>query len=151
MEPMSGLFSGFDIAAAGMSAELRRSEIASANIANMHVTGGKDHDPYRRRVVVFEEALVDANHAWRGAGFDGASTAGVRVAKVYEDHTTPFIVRHEPGHPDADERGFVKTSNVDMFREMVDIMVIERSFQANVAAMQSSRNMVRNSVSHIGR
>lgn len=149
--PMQGVFWGFDIAAAGMTAELRRSEVVAANLANMHVTSGADGQPYRRRTVAFEEALVEADRAWSEVRGGDRLVGGVRVARVDVDTTTPFAQRYDPGHPDADDRGFVLGSNVDMFREMVDMTVIERSFQANLSAMQAYRNMVRNSVSLIGR
>ena len=152
MNEMRGVFWGFDIAASGMTAEMRRSEIVASNIANMHVTGGPDGDPYRRKMLVFEEALVEARGALDGVGRDGQQMArGVQVGRIEEDFNTPFLPRHDPGHPDADENGYVLMPNVDVFKEMVDMMSIERSFQANVAGMQAYRNMVRASVQHIGR
>lgn len=151
MAGMDGLFWGFDIAASGMSAELKRSQIVASNIANVHVTGNKEHEPYRRKTVVFEEALRDASAEWPGVPGADHAADGVKVAGVYEDHVTPFVPRYEPGHPDADENGFVLGSNVDLFREMVDMMVIERSFQADLSAMQAYRTMVRNSITQIGR
>jgi flagellar basal-body rod protein FlgC len=150
MSQMEGVFHGFEIAAAGMRAELQRSEIVAANISNMHLTGGKDREPYRRRSVVFEEVLADAR---RGAlrGVEGAErlAQGVRVRRVYEDHATPFTPRFDPGHPDADANGFVLMSNVNLFRELVDLAVIERSFQANLAAMRVYRTIVQNSITNI--
>jgi flagellar basal-body rod protein FlgC len=148
MDGMEGMFQGLDIAASAMTAEMLRARVVSANLANMHVVGGKGHEPYRRKGVVFEELLEGG-----GAGLDGSRrlARGVRVGRVYEDHTTPFQPRRDPGHPWADENGFVLGSNVDMFREMVDMMAIERSFQANLAAMQAYRGMLQNSITHIGR
>ena len=148
---MEGLFFGMDIAASGMTAELRRSEIVAANIANMHVTGGRGREPYRRRGVVFEEALANASQQWPDTPGASRVAGGVQVARVFEDRDAPFVARYEPGHPDADERGFVLGSNVDLFREMVDMSVIERSFAANLAAMRAYRTMLRNSITNIGR
>ena len=151
MDPMRGVLWGFDIAASGLTAELRRSEIVASNIANMHVTGGNGREPYRRRAVVFEEVLDDVSARWRGTRGAESLARGVRVGSVFEDHVTPFVPVYSPGHRDADENGYILTSNVDMFREMVDMMTIERSFQANLATMQAYRTMVRNSIQHIGR
>lgn len=147
MTAMEGIFQGFDIAAAGMRAELLRSEIVSANISNMHSTGNRQHEPYRRRTVVFQEVLDAAPGDERA----GLRAKGVRVARVVEDRTTPFPARHEPGHPDADENGFVLMSNVNLFKELVDLSAIERSFEANLAAMRTYRTMLQSAVSHIGR
>ena len=73
--------------------------------------------------------------------------ATVFVSKWMQEYfETPFVPRHDPGHPHADEDGFVLTSNVDLFREMVDMMSIERSFQANLAAMRSYRGMLKSTM-----
>jgi len=147
---MQGIFQGLDISASGMEAEMMRARVVSANLANMNVVGGRGQDPYRRKGIVFEEVLADAASTGELGG--GRKLArGVQVGRVYEDYDTPFQPRRDPGHPNADENGFVLGSNVDMFREMVDMMSIERSFQANLAAMQAYRGMLRNSITHIGR
>lgn len=147
---MQGMFQGLDISASGMEAEMVRARLVSANLANMNVVGGRGQEPYRRKGIVFEEVLADAERAGDLNG--GRKMArGVGVSRVFEDFTTPLQPRLDPGHPNADENGFVLGSNVDMFREMVDMMSIERSFQANLAAMQAYRGMLRNSITHIGR
>lgn len=147
-DPLRGVFQGLDIASSGMKAEMLRAEVVAANISNMHVTGGNGREPYRRRVVAFEEELAKANGDYADLG--GQKVAqGVRVAKVHQDHATPFVPRYEPGHPHADERGFVLTSNVDLFTEMVDMMAIERSFQANLTAMQSYLGLLRSTIDNM--
>ena len=149
MDPMQGVFRGLDIAAGGLSAEMLRAEVVAANIANMNITRGADGQPYRRRGVVFEEVLADVGGPDRGGPDRGIG--GVRVADTFQDFETPFVPRFMPGHPHADERGWVMTSNVDLFREMVDMMAIVRSYQSNLAAMRSYRGMIRNTITHIGR
>jgi hypothetical protein len=67
MDGMEGMFQGLDIAASAMTAEMLRARVVSANLANMHVVGGKGHEPYRRKGVVFEELLEGG-----GAGLDGS-------------------------------------------------------------------------------
>jgi flagellar basal-body rod protein FlgC len=147
-DPLRGVFQGLDIAASGMKAEMLRAEVVAANISNMHVTSGNGRDPYRRRAVVFEEELAKASGQYADLGGEKVAQ-GVRVAKVYQDFTTPFVPRYEPGHPHADARGFVLTSNVDLFHEMVDMMAIERSFQANLTAMQSYLGLVRSTIDNM--
>ena len=66
-DPMSGIFRGFDIATTGLRAELQRSEVVASNLGNMHSTGNADKLPYRRKVVVFEEALKAAQGRSRRA------------------------------------------------------------------------------------
>ncbi len=144
--PMSGIFRGFDIASTGLRAELQRSEIVASNLGNMHRTGNAEKLPYRRKVVVFEEALNQAKEAGVGKSDTGV---GVAISRVAED-STPFPVFYQPGHPDADEKGQVMSSNVDMFKELVDMNIIQRSFDANLKALKSYRGMLQNTLQQLG-
>ncbi|MFT4512154.1 MAG: flagellar basal-body rod protein FlgC [Planctomycetota bacterium] len=143
---MSGIFRGFDIATTGLRAEMQRSEIVASNLGNMHRTGNADKLPYRRKMVVFEEALSQAKSAGGGKGEAGV---GVSIARIAED-STPFPVFHQPGHPDADENGEVMGSNVDLFKELVDMNIIQRSFDANLKSLKSYRGMLQNTLQQLG-
>jgi flagellar basal-body rod protein FlgC len=145
MDSMRGVFQGFDISGSALQAEMQRSEIVSANLANMHVTRTADGEPYRRKSVLFEELLA-AQPTKLGSSEQQAS--GVRVSGIHEDHTTPFFESFDPGHPDANEQGFVLRSNVDMFRELMDMTIIRRSFEANLAALRTYRGMLQSTVSN---
>jgi flagellar basal-body rod protein FlgC len=146
-DPMKGVFRGFDIAGAGLRAELQRSEIVASNLGNMHRTGNAKNEPYRRKVLVFEELLEQAaSGAVRGSR--DVTAAGVTLTRVAEDKT-PFPVFYQPGHPDADESGKVLGSNVDLFQELVDMQVIERSFDANLTALRTYRGMLQNTLTNM--
>lgn len=145
-DPMKGVFRGFDIAGAGLRAELQRSEIVASNLTNMHDTGNAKNEPYRRKVLVFDE-LLEEQVAGAANGKD-LRAGGVMLARVAED-TTPFPVFYQPGHPDADETGKVLGSNVDMFQELVDMQVIERSFDANLTALRTYRTMLQNTLTNM--
>jgi flagellar basal-body rod protein FlgC len=145
-DPMSGIFRGFDIATTGLRAEMQRSEIVASNLGNMHRTGNSDNPPYRRKVVVFEEALRQAKESRNGRDSQGT---GVGVARVVED-TTPFPVFYQPGHPDADEKGQVLGSNVDLFKELVDMNVVKRGFDANLKALRTYRGMLQSTLQQLG-
>ena len=147
-EPMKGVFRGFDIAGAGLRAELQRSEIVASNLGNMHRTGNAKNEPYRRKVVVFEDLLEQATRSAAEGGGRDTLAGGVAVAKVAEDKSA-FPVFYQPGHPDADENGQVMGSNVDLFKELVDMQVIERSFDANLTAMRSYRTMLQNTINNL--
>jgi flagellar basal body rod protein FlgC len=98
----------------------------------MHRTGNAQKEPYRRKQLVFEELLLEQQSGPGGRpGQVGGVAAGVQMAQVVEDET-PFPVFYQPGHPDADASGQVLGSNVDLFQELVDMQVIERSFDANL-------------------
>lgn len=150
-DPMKGVFRGFDIASAGLRAELQRSEVVASNLSNMHSTGNARNAPYRRKVLQFEEMLEDsARGAARAAarGEPELRAGGVRLVDVRED-LTPFPVFHQPGHPDADESGRVLGSNVDLFQELVEMQVIERAFEANLTALRAYRGMLQSTITNM--
>jgi len=144
-EPMKGVFRGLDIATAGLRAEMQRSEVVASNLGNMHRTGNAKNEPYRRRAIVFEELLED--EASKGGG---RVASGVGKGRIVED-TTDFPIFYQPGHPDADESGKVLGSNVDLFQELIDMQSIERSFDANLAAMRTYRTMLQNTINNMSR
>ena len=149
MSGMDGVLGGFDIAASGMRTEMARAEIVASNLANMQVTRGVDGQPYRRRTLVVEETKAPTfAQALRGQAAT-RELGGTRVTKVVADQTTPFVPRFDPGHPHADKNGFVLMSNVDVFKELVDMSVIQRSFEANVATMQAYRGMVQSALQNL--
>lgn len=149
-EPMRGMFQGFDIVSNALRAEMQRAHVVATNLGNMHDTGNAENEPYRRRSVVFAEVLEDVPIL---EGVDGADelATGVEVQEVYEDRKTPLRRFYDPSHEDAGPDGWVLGSNVDLFKEMVDMSVIERSFQANLAAMRTYRTMMQNTITQIGR
>ena len=130
-----------NISASGLTAEKLRMDVISRNIANVNTTRTADGTPYRRRVVVFQEAesrmpfseyLSDASRKIIGAG--------VKVTGIKEDKT-PFKSVYDPGHPDADEKGYVKMPNVDVMTEMVNMISASRAYEANVTAINSTKSM----------
>ena len=136
--------SSFDISASGMSAQRMRMDIAAENIANMDTTRTEGGGAYRRKDIVFEsygagsfrEALRNASV---GKGFS-ARNAGVRVAAIVEDDREMKQV-YNPGHPDADENGYVTLPNVDLLKETVDSMSATRSYEANITAFNAMKMM----------
>ena len=139
---MMSEFDIMNISATGMSAQRLRVEIVSTNIANAETTRTETGEPYRRKVPVFAEYLRKAK--------DGRiESAGVKVVRIVED-PSPFRLVYDPTHPDADENGYVRMPNVNIVREMVDLINAQRAYDANVAAFNVTKNMV-NSALQIGR
>ncbi|MDK2836581.1 MAG: flagellar basal-body rod protein FlgC [Thermosediminibacterales bacterium] len=137
-----GLFSTIDISSSGLTAQRLRMDIISNNIANVNTTRSKNGEPYRRQIPVFQE---------RGSGIrfkdiflqkeaDNQIQKGVRVVGIKEDQS-PFKLVYNPDHPDANEDGYVKMPNVDIIREMVDLISASRAYEANVTAINSSKNI----------
>ncbi|MCA8964829.1 MAG: flagellar basal body rod protein FlgC [Planctomycetes bacterium] len=145
-DPMRGVFRGFDIATSGLRADLQRAEIISANLTNMHDTGNATNEPYRRQIVTFEEVLDEVD----GKGGVEKRAAGVGVARVEQDRSQlPSF--YQPGHPDADEKGMVLGSNVDLFQELVDLSITQRSLDANLNAMRTYRTMLQSTIQNMSR
>ena len=138
-QPMRGL----GIAASGLSAQRTRLDAISANIANAETTSGVDGTPYRRKVVRLEE--VGFEPLLTGAAYEPEDEAGgVRVVGVEEDLSEGALV-YDPGHPDADENGYVRMPNVDITTEMVDLMETRRLFEANATVFQAIKSILRRS------
>ncbi len=138
---MMNEFDIMSINATGMTANRLRIDVISNNIANAETTRTNMGEPYRRKFTVFSEYL-------RRVG-SGYVPSGVRVVKIQED-PSPFKMVYDPSHPDADENGYVRMPNVNVLREMVDLINAQRAYEANVSAFNTVKSMI-NSALQIGR
>lgn len=136
------MFSSFDVNASGMTAQRLRMDIISDNIANVNTTRTEDGEPYRRKLPVFQEK--DSNNFKKllqgKFALNSSSTEGVKVVSISED-LSPFKMIHNPGHPDANEDGYVAMPNVDITSEMVDMISASRAYEANITALNTSKDM----------
>ncbi|MCK9222350.1 MAG: flagellar basal body rod protein FlgC [Limnochordia bacterium] len=146
-----GFFSSFDVSASALTAERLRMDVISANVANAQSTRTETGDVYRRRLVVYRPASYAPSFAQILAGLQGdkAAVSGVRVDKIVEDNSD-FRRVYEPGHPHADEQGYVTYPNVDVIREMVDMIGAVRAYEANAAVIQAGKTMAQSAL-QIGR
>ena len=126
-----GLEAAMAQAAAGLQAQSVRINVAAQNIANAESTalvpGG---EPYRRKEIFFEERYDPAL---------GGYVVG--VSRISRDYATPFKARYDPSHPAANAEGYVLYPNVDSAVENADIREAERSYEANVTALETARTM----------
>jgi flagellar basal-body rod protein FlgC len=135
------LFDAIDTAATGLSAERLRMDVTAENLANAQTTRGADGKAYRRKVVVLQEVAPSAfRSTLNGVMGRGSDTKGVKVAQIAQDGTPNRLV-YDPGHPDADARGYVSMPNVQPVTEMVDLITASRGYEANVTVMQTSKQM----------
>ena len=109
-------------------------ETVANNIANANSTRSENGEPFRRKQLVFSE-MIGPN------GSSPLGMEGVRVVGVKADQT-PFPVIYSPGHDDADEFGNLRLSNVKLPNEMVDMITASRSYEANLKALTSFKDMV---------
>ena len=160
---MSNFLNSFDISGYGLSAQRVRVNTISSNIANAQTTRTEEGGPYRRREVVFK--AVDFNEQFNKA-LDGMTQSAkyedpldegdfgekvnpaimsVLVDKIVRDDKE-FNMKYEPNHPDADANGYVAYQNINPVVEMADLVEATRSYQANVAAFQASKDMANSSL-----
>ena len=115
-----GYFGALDIGASALTAQRLRMDTISQNIANANTTRTEDGTPYRRRLVVFQERSqgIPFSEYLSASSRERYIGKGVKVAAVVED-ASDFKRVYDPGHPDADEEGYVAMPNVDIITEMV--------------------------------
>ena len=129
-----------DISASALVAQRLRINTIANNLANVSTTedaAGKNN-PYVRQRVIFAPGLPD-----------GSSAAGVHVAAIEQDNpddpnnlgVEPFRLSYEPGHPNANEQGYVRYPNVDMTREYVNALEAARAYEANIQAIEVFKAM----------
>lgn len=138
------LTNGFDISASALTAQRLRMDVISSNIANADTTRGKFVNgkwiPYQRKVIVMEpQSQKSFSDVFQSTANDAAGE-GVKVTKIFADKA-PFKQVYQPTHPDADENGFVLLPNVDVLKEMVDMISATRSYEANVTALNATKSM----------
>ena len=140
------LFAMFDVSGSALTAERERAEVVASNMANAETTRTAKGGPYRREEVVFASSPVGgSSFADRLASATDGNIQGVRVADVVTD-PTPAIRRFDPSHPDADAQGYVSYPAINPVQEMVDLMGASRSYQLNVSALQSTKQMIQQSL-----
>jgi flagellar basal-body rod protein FlgC len=145
-----GLFDAIEIAGSGLSAERVRMDVTSENLANAQTTRTASGQPYQRQEVVlqqiggpsdFESTLAGALGGNAGINApSGGPAGGVEVSGIVADKTPDQLV-YDPGNPEADAQGYVKTPNVNTVTEMVDLISESRSYQSDVTAMQTAKSM----------
>ena len=129
------LVKSLHISATGLRAQGTRLRVIAENVANADSTAQQPGGvPYRRRVVNFGQALDRATGA-----------EGVRISGITPDRAD-FGRRFDPGHPAADDKGYVLTPNVNPLLEMADMREAQRSYEANLKVIQSSRAMLQQTI-----
>lgn len=148
------MFLGIDAAASGLTAERLRMDVISNNIANSNTTRTDQGGAYHRRYVVFEprERQIDSfeHLLQKMIGVKKTTGEGVRAVMIAEDDTPGPLV-YDPGHPDADEEGYVEKPNVNVVTEMVDMITASRAYEANVTTINAAKSMAMKALDISGR
>ena len=135
------VFQSFNINASGMTAQRFRTDIIAENIANVNTTRTSDGEPYRRKLVVFQEKDVTPFSQFFSSSKNSAVGNGVKVRRVVEDYENDFIMEYDPANPDADENGYVYFPNVNTVSEMTDLIDATRAYEANATAFEASKSL----------
>ncbi len=138
---MADFLTGMRVSSSGMAAQRMRLNTIASNIANINTTQTPEGGPYRRKDVVFE-AMPDARNF--GEIITSTDPAGnfqrVQVTDVLSDQKAP-LMKYEPDHPDANADGMVAYPNINLMEEMTNMIQASRSYEANVTALQASKDM----------
>ena len=128
------LIPGVESTGSALTAEKLRLEIIAQNIANSNTTRDASGNVYKRKEVSFEEYVKRPER--RVPGYvDENLYQGVRVTDVFDDQTPGRII-FNPGHPHANEDGMVEMPNVDVSREMIDLISASRAYEANLTVVK---------------
>lgn len=122
-----------DVSTSGLIAQRTRLDAISSNLANMSTTRDETGQirPYQPRYVTF---ATDTDVSTSGGG------TGVRVASV-EYSTAEPNMKYEPGHPDANQQGYVAYPDINMTTEMVDALEATRAYEANIGVIEITKDL----------
>ena len=142
-----GFFDGYNVSTSGMSAQRTRINVVSANIANAKTTHTLEGGPYKKQQVVFQDILLANSKKTNSNEVETTnnknsdiSLRGVGVKSIVQSDAKP-IMRYEPAHPDADEKGYVAYPDINPVVEMVDLIEAMRSYESNVASFNTHKNI----------
>ena len=135
------LMTAMQVSAAGLTTQRTRMNVVSSNLANINTTRTPEGGPYRRKQVIVTAAPVQNR-------FGQMLSDRIREPKVVSitEDQTPFQRVFDPSHPDADDKGYVRLPNVNLMKEMVDMLSATRAYEANTAAINSVKNMARRAI-----
>ncbi|MEN8720266.1 MAG: flagellar basal body rod protein FlgC [Oceanococcaceae bacterium] len=122
-------FSILEVAGHALAAQSTRLNTVASNMANADAVSGRPEDVYQARHPVFRTLLTESGHAT------------VQVTEITTDTAEPQL-RYMPGHPDADDNGYVYAPNVDVVEAMADMLSASRAYQSNLELMNTSKDLL---------
>ena len=138
-------FTSMNVSSSGMASNRKRMNAISSNIANAQTTRTVEGGPYRRKEVVFGAEPARENFSDILEGEMGSNIQKVHATEVLSINEAP-ILKYEPGHVDANEKGYVAYPNVNVMKEMADMISASRSYEANISALNTAKSMAMKSL-----
>lgn len=129
------IFDKLNIPHSGMMAQKLKIELISENIANSDTIMTLDGDVYKRKTPIFEEIY----------NFEKNSFEGVKVKSIIKENSEG-ILKYEPNHPLADKNGYVKYPDINIIRELTDLINAQRAYEANLAVFNSIKSIINKSL-----
>lgn len=136
------MFQALDISTSGLVAQRQRMTTVAENIANAQTTRNDKGEvsPYQRRLIRFYEKKVNADGPSAGGTDNGGSAVGYTVET--DTAAKPRTI-YSPGHPDADADGYLQMPSVDLVNEFVNALEASRAYEANITALEMTKNLSR--------
>ena len=141
--------SSLRVSSSGLTAQRMRMNTIASNLANINTTKTPEGGPYRRKDVVFESMPETRNFGEILTSEPDRNIQRVQVTDIHTDMGAPLL-KHEPNHPDANPDGYVAYPNINLMEEMTNMIQATRSYEANVSAMQATKDMAASAL-EIGR
>ena len=133
-------FNSIEISSSGLSAQRLRMNLISGNLANVNTTRTRGGGPYRRKEAIFAAQPVNKSFQQILRDRQERQLSGVKVVRVYEDPNPP-IMKYDPQHPHANEKGYIALPNINLMEEMVNMISATRGYEANVTALRAAKDM----------
>ncbi len=133
-------FDAIHTSSSGLSAQRLRMNLISGNLANVNTTRTAEGGPYKRKEAVFASRPLGGSFHDILADRQNMQLSAVTIDGVLEDSSSP-VLKYDPQHPDADEKGYVALPNINVMEEMVNMISATRGYEANVTALQAARDM----------
>ena len=161
---IGGKLPGFDISAQGLSIQRERMNLIAENIAKANTVRDANGQPYQRKILVVKQKqnqfinsiggyentiklkTTNENHI--------SNTTNNQTGNINQENLKIKEVRDKsegeivymPDHPDADENGYVQMSNVNTVTEMVDMIAATRSYESNLTALNSTKQIIKDTL-----
>ena len=133
------IFQTLQISSSALKAQQIRLNTISSNIANIETTHTPEGGPYKKKTVIFQTTPVSSFDKHLAHSMQNA-LKGVEVSKIVTINS-PARKIYDPSHPDAGADGYVSMPNVNLLKEITDMMTATRAYEANVTTVKSAKRM----------
>jgi len=133
-------FNSIQTSSSGLSAQRLRMNLISGNLANVNTTRTQQGGPYRRKEAIFAAQSMNSTFNKILTDRQKSQFVGVQVDRIYED-PNPALMKYQPSHPHANDKGYVAMPNINPMEEMVNMISATRGFEANVTAIKAAKEM----------